>query len=57
MWSGHLGVFQFRFVIVHRPVQYRDEETLAYIMKAYIIMHNMIIKDEGAMNLGFDHEH
>jgi hypothetical protein len=26
-------------------------------MKACIIMHNMIIEDEGAMNLGFDHEH
>jgi hypothetical protein len=51
------GVFQSRFVIVCRPVQYWDEETLAYIMKAYIIMHNMIIEDEEAINLGFDHEH
>ena len=25
-------------------------------MKACIIIHNMIIEDEGAMNLGFDHE-
>jgi len=25
-------------------------------MKACIIMHNMIIEDEGAMNLGFDHK-
>jgi hypothetical protein len=51
------GVLQSRFAIVRGPVRYWDEETLAYIMKACIIMHNMIIEDEGAMNLGFDHEH
>jgi len=51
------GVLQSRFVIVRGPVRYWDEEMLAYIMKACIIMHNMIIEDEGAMNLGFDHEH
>jgi len=50
------GVLQSRFVIVRGPVQYWDEETLENIMKACIIMHNMIIEDEGAMNLGFDHE-
>jgi len=26
-------------------------------MKACIIIHNMIIEDEGVMNIGFDHEH
>ena len=26
-------------------------------MKACIIIHNMIIEGEGAMNFGFDHEH
>ncbi|XP_052305349.1 uncharacterized protein LOC127904754 [Populus trichocarpa] len=51
------GVLQSRFAIVRGPVRYWDEETLPNIMKACIIMHNMIIKDEGAMNLGFDHEH
>jgi hypothetical protein len=51
------GVLQSRFVIVRGPVRYWDEEMLAYIMKACIIMHNMIIEDEGAMNLRFDHEH
>ncbi|XP_061962463.1 uncharacterized protein LOC133682951 [Populus nigra] len=50
-------VLQSRFAIVRGPVQYWDEETLAYIMKACIIMHNMIIEDKGAMNLVFDHEH
>jgi hypothetical protein len=51
------GVLQSRFAIVRGLIRYWDEETLAYIMKASIIMHNMIIEDEGAMNLGFDHEH
>jgi hypothetical protein len=51
------GVLQSHLAIVRGSVRYWDEETLAYIMKACIIMHNMIIEDEGAMNLGFDHEH
>ncbi|XP_052311109.1 uncharacterized protein LOC112327996 [Populus trichocarpa] len=51
------GVFQSRFAIVCGPVRYWNEETLAYIMKACIIIHNMIIEGEGAMNFGFDHEH
>jgi hypothetical protein len=50
------GVLQSRFAILRGPVQYWDEETLANIMKACIIMHNMIIEDEGVMNLGFDHK-
>jgi hypothetical protein len=50
------GVLQSRFAIVRGPIRYWDEETLANIMKVCIIMHNMIIKDEGAINLGFDHE-
>jgi hypothetical protein len=50
------GVLQSCFAIVRGPVRYWDEEMLANIMKACIIMHNMIIEDEGAMNLGFDHE-
>ena len=50
------GVLQSRFAIVRRPVRYWDEEMLANIMKACTIMHNMIIVDEGAMNLRFDHE-
>jgi hypothetical protein len=50
------GVLQSRFAIVYGHVRCWDEEMLANIMKACIIMHNMIIEDEGAMNLGFDHE-
>jgi hypothetical protein len=50
------GVLQSRFAIVRGPIRYWDEETLANIMKACIIMHNMIIVDEGAMNLRSDHE-
>jgi hypothetical protein len=47
------GVLQSRFAIIRGPVRYWDEKTFANIMKACIIMHNMIIEDEGAMNLGF----
>jgi len=50
------GVLQSLFAIVRGPVQYWDEETLANIMKACIIIHNMIIEIEGAMNFRFDHE-
>ena len=50
------GVLQSCFAIVCGLVRYWDEETLTNIMKACIIMHNVIIEDEGAMNLGFDHE-
>ena len=51
------GALQSCFAVVRELVRYWDEETLAYIMKAWIIMHNMIVEDEGAINLGFDHEH
>ena len=44
------GVLQARFAIVRGPARFWDEETLSYIMKACIIMHNMIIEDEGATN-------
>jgi hypothetical protein len=50
------GVLQSRFAIVRGPVRYWNEEMLANIMKACIIMHNMIIEDERARHLGFDHE-
>ena len=40
------GVLQARFAIVRGPARFLDEETLADIMKACIIMHNMVIEDE-----------
>ena len=49
------GVLQAHFAIVHRPTHFWDEETLADIMKACIIMHNMVIEDEGDIgNIDFD---
>jgi hypothetical protein len=41
------GVLQARFAIVRGPARMWDIETLTLIMKACIIMHNMIIEDEG----------
>ena len=40
-------VLQAHFAIVRGPTCFWDEETLADIMKACIIMHNMVIEDEG----------
>ena len=49
------GVLQARFAIVRGPARFWDEETLADIMKACIIMHNMVIEDEGDIgNNDFD---
>jgi hypothetical protein len=41
------GVLQSRFAIVRGPARFWDPETLAKIMRACIIMHNMIVEDEG----------
>jgi hypothetical protein len=41
------GVLQARFAIVRGPARFWDTETLAMIMKACVIMHNMIVEDEG----------
>ncbi|XP_066358602.1 uncharacterized protein [Miscanthus floridulus] len=40
------GVLQSRFAIVRGAARLWDTETLGIIMKACVIMHNMIIKDE-----------
>ena len=49
------GVLQARFAIVRGPARFWDEEILADIMKACIIMHNMVIEDEGDIgNNDFD---
>ncbi|XP_021320814.1 uncharacterized protein LOC110437041 [Sorghum bicolor] len=41
------GVLQSRFAIVRGGARIWDEETLALIMRACVIMHNMIVEDEG----------
>uniref|UniRef100_A0A2N9FEH0 DDE Tnp4 domain-containing protein n=1 Tax=Fagus sylvatica TaxID=28930 RepID=A0A2N9FEH0_FAGSY len=40
------GILQSRFSIVRGPARFWDEATLNDIMKACIILHNMIIEDE-----------
>uniref|UniRef100_A0A2N9H634 DDE Tnp4 domain-containing protein n=1 Tax=Fagus sylvatica TaxID=28930 RepID=A0A2N9H634_FAGSY len=40
------GILQARFSIVRGPARFWDEATLNNIMKACIILHNMIIEDE-----------
>ena len=40
---------------MRRPARFLDEETLVDVMKACIIMHNMVIEDEGDIgNNDFD---
>jgi hypothetical protein len=50
-------VLQSRFVIVCGLCDILGWRNVANIIKACIIMHNMIIKDEWALNLGFECEH
>ena len=40
------GVLQARFAIVRGPGHFWDDDTLSLIMRACVIMHNMIIEDE-----------
>jgi hypothetical protein len=40
------GILQAKFSIVRRPACFWDETTFNDIMKACIILHNMIIEDE-----------
>ncbi|XP_008668743.1 uncharacterized protein [Zea mays] len=62
------GVLQSRFAIVRGPARFWDEETLGDIMKACVIMHNMIVEDEeeidpderfqdGGQNVQPSHDH
>ena len=49
------GVLQAHFAIVHGPARFWVDETLVDIMKVCIIMHNMVIEDEGDIgNTEFD---
>lgn len=52
------GVLQARFAIVRGPARLWKIEDLDYIMKACIILHNMIIEDERDANRAedFDYE-
>jgi hypothetical protein len=45
------GVLQSHWVIVCGPISGRQHESLKYIMKACIIMHNMVIDNERGMKL------
>ncbi|RWR85273.1 putative nuclease HARBI1 [Cinnamomum micranthum f. kanehirae] len=45
------GVLQAHFSVVRRPARFWDRQTLQHIMKACIIMHNMIIEDERDQSL------
>jgi len=40
------GVLQSRYAIVRGPGRMWDIETLSKIMRACVIMHNMIVEDE-----------
>jgi hypothetical protein len=40
------GVLQARFPIIRQPGRIWDRETLALIMRACVIIHNMIVEDE-----------
>jgi len=50
------GVLQARFAIVREPARVWDEETLQLIMKACVIMHNMIVEDEGIDENDFNYD-
>ena len=50
------GVLQARFAIVRRPARLWDEDTLRDIMNACVIMHNMIVEDEGVDEDDFNYD-
>jgi hypothetical protein len=45
------GVLQSRFAVVRGPARFWDIETLGLIMRVCVIMHNMIVEDEGFVDL------
>ena len=52
------GVLQARFAIISGPTRMWDKETIGDIMRACVIMHNMIVEDERAeyaTNRNFNH--
>jgi hypothetical protein len=50
------GVLQACFAIVREPACVWDEETLGAIMNARVIMHNMIVEDEGIDEDDFNYD-
>ncbi|XP_004980571.1 uncharacterized protein LOC101758890 [Setaria italica] len=40
------GVLQSRFAIIRGAARFWDQDTIGQIMRAYVIMHNMIVEDE-----------
>ena len=52
------GVLQARFAIVRGPARHLDKGELGMIMKACVILHNMIVEDERySYSLTYDYEH
>ena len=52
------GVLQARFVIVRGPARHLEKGELGMIMKACVILHNMIVEDERDSNgLAYDYKH
>ncbi|XP_065631858.1 uncharacterized protein LOC112025874 [Quercus suber] len=51
------GVLQARFAIVRGPARLWKTEALDYIMKACIILHNMVIEDERDTNGAEDYDY
>jgi len=45
------GVLQAQWAIVQNPCRFWDMSTISYIMFACVIMHNMMIEDEGLNNM------
>ncbi|XP_021314674.1 uncharacterized protein LOC110434616 [Sorghum bicolor] len=50
------GVLQARFAIVQAPARVWDEDTIQLVMTACIIMHNMIVEDEGVDEKDFKYD-
>ena len=50
------GVLQARFAIVSQPARSWSHDNLKLIMKACIILHNMIVEDERSQDLEFNYD-
>ena len=51
------GVLQARFAIIRGPARNMDKAELGMVMKACIILHNMIVEDErNSYDLSFDYD-